>query len=571
MRFKIIRLVIYIFFVIIAVELFYVQVIRGRHYHRLSTNNRIRVVPLEGWRGRILDRNGVVLADNRRSFDVLITPQEIQDWEALVKYLSNVLNIESKELIKKYQQRKSAAFAPVVIAEDIPREKAIIIEENKFRFPSLFIQEHYQRVYPLGRNSAHVVGYVGKISRSKIEQFKEYGLSAQSTVGYLGVEEYYDAFLKGEPGGVQIEVNSRGQQVRLLSLREPTKGQDIAVTIDTRIQEVIQGVLQGRTGAIVIMDMDNGEILGMTSMPDFDPNHFVDQDYRKQLNQLMRDSRSPMVNRAVKSAYPPGSVFKIPVAIAALDKKKITQYTTFDCPGFMEIGGIRFGDTCTMGSQNLIEAITHSCNVYFYHLGLMLGPEMLAYYAELFGLGKPTHIDLPYEELGHIPTPRMKILKHRERWYKGDTVNTSIGQGYVLTTPLQLVRMVATVARNGYEVQPHVIQSINGQAVDKYAFQKQIYISDQIFDTVKKGLRASVSEFSGTAHTLDINGLFVAGKTGTAQTVKGKEHHAWFAGYAQGKNRNIAFCIFLEHGGSSHNATLVGNEMLLQMQQEQLL
>lgn len=571
MRIKIIRIVIIGLFVLIVADLIYVQVIRGRYFYHLSTNNRIRIVPLEGWRGRITDRNGKVLADRRVAYNVMVAPQDLHDRQELFQFLAKVLNINQKAIEEKYAQKKHAPFAPVVVAEDIDRNKAIILEESKYLYPSLIVQEGFKRSYPLGRNSAHVLGYVGKINRIRKERFKEYGYSPRSIIGYSGVEEYYDAYLKGGEGGIQIEVNSRGQQVRLLSLKEPTTGQDISLTIDSDIQQIAMEALGVGTGAIVVMDMENGEILGLMSAPTYDPNVFVDAKKQKRRASLFSNRSAPLLNRAIKGLFPPGSVFKVPVAIGALDSGKITQYTTYHCKGYHEIGGHRFRCAHTHGPENLIESIAHSCNVYYYRLGLALGADMIQYYAKQLGLGSLTYIDLPYEERGHVPSRRQRSIVRKKQWYAGDTLNLSIGQGGLLVTPLQLVRMMATVANNGVEVQPHVIRSIGGIEVEQYDFSRNVKIERSVLETVQKGMRAAVTNFSGTAHVLDLNQLYIAGKTGTAQTSGEQLSHAWFIGYAKGEERNIAFGVFLEHGDSSHNACLVARQLLLGMQSKKLL
>ncbi len=571
MRLKIIRFFTIGLFIFILAGLFYIQVIQGRYFYRLSMNNRIRAVSLEGWRGRIKDRNGKILADNRLAYNAVIIPQDIADADKLFSFLSQISGMKKKLIIRKYHHKKFTPFTPVFVLEDISREKAIIIEENKYRFPSLSIQESFKRVYPLGKNSAHVLGYVGKINKAKKNRYKEYGYSLQSVVGYLGVEEYYDDYLKGENGGYQIEVNSRGKQVRLLSLKEPTKGVDIELTIDSDVQKISLDLLEEKTGVIVLMDMDNGEILGMTSTPTFDPNIFVDKKKYKKSASALKKLSSPLFNRAIRGTFPPGSVFKIPVSIAALDSKKITMQTSYICRGVYKLGGIEFGCTHKHGSQNLVEAIAHSCNIYYYHVGQKLGSEMIGDYAKRLGLGELTQIDLPYERSGNIPSRRKRLLSGRRQWYAGDTLNFSIGQGDVLTTPIQLVKMMATVAREGYVVQPHIIKLIGGKKVNQYSIEEQLKIKPKIFKIVKKGLRATVTDYSGTAHALDLRELYVAGKTGTAQTSGGQADHAWFVGYAKGDIRNIAFCVFLEHGGSSYNAVLLSRQLLLKLKQAKVL
>ena len=571
MRIKIIRIVFVISFIIIIAGLFYVQAIRGQYYYDLSVNNRIRIVHLEGWRGNIKDRNGKVLVDNRISYDVMITPQEIKNIKDLFEFLSKALNVDKEELIDTYRRNKFAPFAPVIVAKDIDRMKAIVIEENKYLYPSLFVQESYKRIYPFDKIGAHVLGYVDKVNRAKIERFKEYGYSFRSTMGYSGVEEYYDSYLKGQEGGLQIEVNSQGKQVRLLSIKEPTKGQDITLTIDNDLQLISAQLLEDKNGVIIVMDNENGEVLSMVSSPSYDPNIFSDSKKRKKMSMLFSDVNSPLLNRAVSGVFPPGSVFKAVVAVSGLASKKITMQTTFDCEGFYELGGIRFGCTHVHGIQNLVQSLAHSCNVYYYNLGLLVGADRINQVARSLGLGEPTHIDLPFEKAGYVPSRRQSILFGKRKWYTGDTLNFSIGQGDTLTSPIQFVKMMATIVNDGNEVQPHVIKLIGSLPVDTYSIKRDVKIDKRIFIEVKKGLRAAVSEYSGTAHILDIEGLYVAGKTGTAQSSRNKEHHAWFIGNVISKRKNLSFCVFLEHGGSSQNSTLIARQLLLLMQKEELL
>lgn len=568
MRIKILRIIVCGLFLLLICELFYIQVIKGRYYHHLSTNNRIRVVPLEGWRGRILDRNGVFLADNRISYDIAVIPQETESIESVIDYLSQALGESKEKLTRKYKQKRFTPFTPVVIVEDVERSKAFAIEENKYLFPSLFVQKSYRREYPLKANSAHVLGYVGKINRAKMEKFKEYGFSQQRVIGYSGVEEFYDSYLQGSDGGYQIEVNSRGRQVRLLGLKEPTRGVDVQLTIDSRLQESADQLLLGKRGTIIVMDVSNGEILAMTSSPAYDPNVFVNNRLKDRLTGLFSQKSSPFLNRAIKGAYPPGSVFKVPVALAGLDTKKITEHTTFVCNGAHVIGGISFGCTHNHGDQNLNEAIAHSCNVYFYRLAEILGEEVISQYAMEMGLGRLTHIDLPFEESGYIPSRKKRLLAGKGRWYTGDTLNLSIGQGDVQVTPIQLTRLMATVARYGVVVQPHIVKAIGSENLEVKNVQDYVSIPKSIFEKIHRGLRAVVTDYGGTAHVLDIEGLDILGKTGTAQTVKGKEHHAWFAGFTKGTKSDVAFCIFLEHGGSSQNANILARQFFLAMRNQ---
>ncbi len=571
MRLKIIRLSIIVCFVIIIFNLFYIQGIRGNYYLNLSLNNHIRLVALEGWRGLIKDRNGKILADNRLSFNVAVLPQDLVNREReLFAFLSEVLGIDSKKIIQRYRAKKTSLFAPVILAEDISREKAIVLEENKYRFPSLLIQETTRRFYPFHDDGAHLLGYVGKINRSKMKELREYGYVPQSLFGYGGVEEYYDNDLRGEEGGIQIEVNHQGQQVRLLGLKEPRQGKDITLTVDADIQALSQGLLEGKTGSIILMDMDNGEILGLTSAPSFDPNIFLDSQMQERISSLFVNPASPLLNRAIQGVYPPGSVFKVVLALAGLSNDKITLDKSFFCNGVYELGGTQFNCTHEHGSQNLEQSLAHSCNIYYYHLGLLLGADSIFKYAHLMELGNLTQIDLPYEEKGFIPSRRKTLSAAGRQWYTGDTLNFSIGQGMTLATPLQLVRVMAMVANNGRAIHPHIIRNLEGKNFDQYSSVKEIPLPKNVFQIVQKALRQAVVDTTGTAQALNIEGLHVAGKTGTAQSTAGKEHHAWFVGYVKGK-KNLAFCVFLEHGGSSSNACVIARDLLLKMREKEIL
>jgi penicillin-binding protein 2 len=561
MRFKIIRHVTIFLLLAVAANLFYIQVIRGYYYFALSMRNRIRVVALEGVRGRIMDREGQILADNQLTFNVSVVPQDIDERQALFAYLSRVIKVSPAELNRRFRIRFLTPFTPVVIAEDIPRDVAVEIEENKFRFPGLMVEEGYRRIYPQGSVGAHVLGYVGKISRAKIEQLKDYGYTMQSIVGYSGVEEFYDDDLRGESGGRQIEINNRGQEVRLLGLRNPTVGKDVTLTIDERVQDIAAEILLGKRGAVVIMDADNGEVLGLVSSPSFDPNHFVDANQRSNLNSYFNDAASPLLNRATSGQYPPGSVFKIPVAIAALEGNHITRNTTFICPGYYAIGQYRYGCTHVHNDENLIEAITHSCNVYFFHAGLLVGSDEIRRFARLLGLNARTNVDLPSESAGAIPSRN----SYRGRWFTGDTINFSIGQGKVLTTPIQLVKMIAIIANRGKVVQPHFILAVGDGPSGHLLKPSMIKLRKETYRDVEEGLKNVVEDPTGTANTLAISGLKSFGKTGTAQAGAGRENHAWFVGYTKTDKRTVAYCIFLENGGSSHNAVLLARELLLRI------
>ncbi len=565
MRLDQIRLVVFVLLGLIVAALFYMQIIRGSSYHAQSVNNRIRVVSVEGPRGKIFDRNGILLADNHKVFHLGVVAQDVLDKDELFAYLGQRLNKEPRALKRQFDLKRRTPFTPVILAQDIPKELLIRLEEDKLLYPGLVLEEGFERYYPFGQSGAHVLGYVGKINPDEIDDLQEQGYSLLSIIGKSGVEKMYDNVLRGVPGGRQIEINARGQEVRLLGIKEPERGKDIALSIDARVQGVAQDLLGERRGAIVVMDLTNGDVLSMVSSPGFDPSVFSDRSRGKELSGYFNDPASPLMNRAVLGQYPPGSVFKVPVALAAIELNKVEPETSFDCPGYYMLGQAKFGCAHVHHRENLRQAIAHSCNVYFYHVGKMLGAPTIGAYAKAFGLGRATGIDLPYEARGKL----VSAGSAQRRWYTGNTLNLSIGQGDMLATPLQMAVMMAAVANDGVMLKPRLAKVLDGKRVPEIDFLKRpiIRLRDSSWRIVQKGLREVVTDPEGTANILnDLPGIKVWGKTGTAQAGGSRPNHAWFAGYARSPKNNIAFCVFLEYGGSSANSVALTKELLAHMQ-----
>lgn len=570
MRLNFIQSIIFFFLGLIICGLIYIQIIHGEYYRTQSMNNRIRVVPVDGPRGKILDRNGIILADNHITFHVGVIPQDVEDKKALFNYLGQVLDRDPLWLERQFQRKELAPFAPVILAQDISRELAVRIEEEKFVYPGLIVQQGYERFYPFNDAGAHVLGYVGRIDEDEIEDNQQYGYTPLSLVGKTGVEKNYDAFLKGQPGGRQIEVDSRGAQVRLLGLKDPLAGNDIVLTIDQRVQNVAQELLKGYRGSIVVMDLSTGDLISLVSSPTYDPNSFSDKNKNENLTSYFNDPQSPLLNRSVSGQYPPGSVFKIPVALAAIQLHKIVPSTTFDCPGYMMVGHRKFGCSHVHGVQDLTQALAHSCNVYFFHVGELVTPPIIGAFAKAFGLNRRTGVDLPFEAKGKIVTGSSTGMT----WYTGDVLNLSIGQGYTLTTPLQLTVMIAAVANDGVILRPRVVKQVGADGIPLMDFSKRprIRLRDQTWEVVQEGLKAVVDDPEGTGHDLkEVQGLDIYGKTGTAQSVHGKPNHAWFVGYTKSAKSNIAFCVFLEYGGSSENSVKITRDLLLKLQSLQII
>jgi len=544
--------------------LFIVQVVRGNYYYNLSLRNSIRLIPQEAYRGRIFDRNDNVVVDNILSFDAVIIPQELKDKEVVFKKLSGILSMDEDVLRRIYERGYLNPFTPVVVAGGIPKSTAIALEEASLDLGGVQVELNSRRFYPFGPCASHVLGYMGEIDKSRITRLKDYGYDIKDKMGYGGLEEALDIYLRGEKGGQQVEVDNRGRQVRLLGYKPPFGGKDAQITIDLELQQIAEQLLNGRRGAIVLMDAQNGEVLVMSSSPSFDPNVFVDRKDKKALNYFLSSEDAPLFNRATRGQFPPGSVFKPVTALAAHRSKNFKTSLTYSCAGKMRVGERYFKCWTEHGRQDFYQAMGHSCDIYFYRLGLTAGPDMLAQVSHEFGLGDMTGVDLPHEAKGFIPNRIWKRLRFLDNWYDGDTANFSIGQGYVLTTPLQLTRMMAAIGNGGLLVVPHLTKSIDGVALPVKE-PKRMKVQKEALDMVRHSLRFPVSPADGTAHDLNIKGWDVCAKTGTAQ-VTGAESHGWVAGFFPEKDARYAFCILLENVGTSHVAVVLGKELFQEAQ-----
>ncbi len=553
------RLILFCLFVLLLLGLFFVQLIRGHYYYNLSLKNSIRLIPQDACRGKILDRSGHVIADNSLSFDAVIIPQELKNKEAVFDRLSQILSMSRQNIDRIYDRMYLNPFTPVCIASGIPKSTAIILEEESLDLSGVRVELNSRRYYPFGTCASHVLGYMGEIDKSRITRLKDYGYDIKDKMGYSGLEEYLDIYLRGEKGGQQVEVDSRGRQVRLLGYKPPVKGKDVLLTLDLEMQQIADQLLGGRKGAVVVLDATNGAVLIMSSSPAFDPNVFVDRSDKKSLNYYLTSEKSPLLNRAVSAQLPPGSVFKPITAVAALRTKRFDTSTIYFCAGKLKVGNRDFKCWSEHGEEDFDQAMGHSCDVYFYRLGLQAGVDMLTQTAHDFGFGSSVGIDLPHESSGFVPSKVWKRIKFLDGWYDGDTANFSIGQGFVLATPMQLARMMAAIGNGGFLVAPHITQSIDGVPVE-FKEPKKIKIDMNVLSTVRESLRFPVSLEDGTAHILNIEGLDICAKTGTAQ-VYGQQSHGWVAGFFPKNKARFAFCILLENSGSSHYACALGRQL----------
>lgn len=539
-----------ILFLLLALGLFYSQILRFPYYSRLSKNNSIRIIPIDGPRGTIFDRNGKVLVKSRLSFDAAIIYRELKNRPALNRVFSDILGMSGEEIEEAMEKSARKPYAPVTIKEDIDKDKAIMLEEASTEIPGLLIEVKSKRDYVYGNVGSHVFGYLSQITEEELESMREYGYRPKSMVGRDGLEKYYDSYLKGIDGGTQIQVDSRGHQTRILGMKEPVSGQDLHITIDADLQIVCDKLLGSRKGAVIVMNPKTGEILALASHPSFDPNIFVKPDTSAERVRLLRDRIGrPMFNRAISGTYPPGSVFKMVTAAAALETKKISANTAFFCQGFYKMGARKFKCWKEEGhqSQDIVKGLMNSCNVFFYNAGRLAGVDNMERFAKLFGYGRVSGIDLPDESKGVAPGRVWKKLYRKSDWYEGETLNYAIGQGYLSVTPLQVVNMTAVIANSGNLVRPYIISKIGDETI-AHSKVKNIGLRDNTIKDIQKGLYEVVNSEGGTGKRSRVEGVVVAGKTGTAQNPHGRTH-AWYTGFAPFKDPRLCLVVFLEHGG----------------------
>jgi len=570
MRIKILNLTIIFIFLFLIFGLLNSQIIQGAKFKELSNRNCIRLIPQNGSRGKILDTQGNVIVDSSISYDVVILLQDMEQIDKTLMELSRIFNIDFEELKERFIAGFVAPSVPVTILKNIGSKKAAALEEEKFALDSVIVQPTTVRYYPYGKLASHVIGYINEIDRWRLTELSDYGYKTKDLVGFGGVEEKYDYYLRQEDGGLSVEVDHGGRFTRVLGFKPPRSGKDLQLTLDLRIQKIAEDVLGDRSGSVIVMNPESGEIIAMASSPDFNPDVFVKKSGNS-IRGLFNDSGAPLLNRAISGAFPPGSVFKLIVATAALETGKINSNTRYLCTGGITVGGRQFNCWDKHGEQNLLQAIAHSCNVFFYKTGLLIGPQLMHDYAVRLGLSKTTSIELPYETAGVVVDPLWEKIYKFRRWYQGDTANFAIGQGELLATPLQLTRMMAVFANNGRFVTPYIVKAIEGKDVSsRHRRIADLHFKAGTINKIREGLRAVVSDSGGTAHILSDLPVDVAGKTGTAQTSSGSPH-GWCLGFFPFQNPKFVICVFLEHGGSGYAAVAATKKIIESMLQEKLL
>ena len=564
-------------FGILVLRLWFLQIVGGPTYRARSENNRIRLQSMAPFRGVIRDRSGKILVDNRPSYDLYVIPEDIHDAEDLLGRLALLGNLDMGPIREKISRSDNGyPFKPVCLEKDISREKLAMLETRRFDLPGVMIKVSPQRHYFFGDLAAHVLGYLGEISEKQLKSGEFPHNKSGDLIGKTGIERSWQHALNGGRGGEQVEVDAAGRRIKVISRRPPVSGADVSLTINRELQMLAEKALDGKHGAVVAMDPRNGQILALASSPSYDPNLFITGFDAATWKNMVSSTDYPLHNRALTGQYPPGSVFKIVVALAGLQEGVITPHETLYCNGQYSLGRgkYRCWKRWGHGSVNLHKALVESCDIYFYHLGLRLGVDRIAHYAHQLGLGRKTGLNLGHEKGGLIPTAEWKLKRWGVPWQGGETVSTSIGQSFVLVTPLQVATFVSAVFNGGHVYRPQVtrwVRKPGGESIFEFTPQLigDVKIKPEYLELVKYALSGAVNHPRGTGSKAKLADIKVAGKTGTAQVVNLKKEkdakakgeipwkyrdHAWFVAVAPVDAPRITVAVLVEHGGHGGSA-----------------
>jgi penicillin-binding protein 2 len=562
---------------ILLVRFVYLQAARHTYYQTLSESNRIAIVPIVPNRGLILDRNGVVLARNYSGYTLEINQNKTADIEATVNDLSTLVSITNKDR-KRFKKllAESHNFETLVIRNRLSDEEVARFAAQQYRFPGVEIKARLFRDYPFGETTSHLIGYIGRINDSEVDQLAESDLAANyrgsDYIGKTGLEQSYESDLHGTTGIEQVEVDANGRAVRMLSSTAPASGNALILSIDAKLQEIAEKSFGNFRGALVAIDPNNGEVLAFVSKPGYDPNPFIDGIDTQSWDELNNSPDVPLNNRALRGQYPPGSTIKPFMALAGLNFHTRKPEQTINDPGVYYLPGssrqYRDWKAGGHGSVNMFKAIQMSCDTYFYGLATEMGIDNISSFLSRFGFGQKTGIDMEGETSGLLPSQEWKMKRYQQIWYPGDTVSVGIGQGYSLVTPLQLAFATATLANNGVAYKPHLVKEVQSprSSENRSIAREPLYdlkIDPKDLDLVRRAMVA-VTQPGGTAVYASLGAPYhIAGKTGTAQVIAMKQgekydaknvderlrDHAWFIAYAPAENPRIALAVLAENGG----------------------
>lgn len=576
---------------ILLTNLYHLQVTDHEMYQTRANGNRIKLLPITPTRGVIYDRNNHILAENLTYFGLYIVPEKIDNLAKTFDQLRPIIGLTDEDIENfKKERRRSQRYTPILLKGNLTEEQLARFAVDQYKFPNIEIKPYFKRYYPYGEIVTHILGYVGRINDRDIDRLKQQdklaNYAGSHDIGKLGIERYYEDQLHGKVGFEEVEVNSRGKVIRKLREQPAIAGNNIKLSIDINLQRYIFNLLEGKNGAVVVMNPKDSSILAMVSSPSYDNNQFVNgissQDYR----QLLHDPNRPLYNRAIQGAYPPASTVKPFISVSALTEGVITPTTTISDPnGIFVLPNTtkRYRDWKRggHGNTNVIKAITESSDIFFYNVAYMLGIDRLSQWMKKFGFGQPTGLDIMEETSGVMPNREWKLKRYKKPWFQGDTIPIGIGQGYWTATPLQLAKALSILINNGTVNTPHLMLEIIGNGVQYYHDKHQasnIVANSQAWQIAKQGMFDVVNAPNGTARKAFAGTNYqVAGKSGTAQVFSLKEgekydaanlskylhDHAWFIAYAPYQNPQIVISIILENaGGGSGNAAPVVRKIM---------
>lgn len=571
-RLKALSVIIVLVICVLIARMGYLQVYDGEYYASLADGNRIRLVPSVAPRGTMYDRNGSILVTNHPGFTVSLLPLTEPISEEVISRLSVLLQVPAEEIHNKIAAH--TGFDPIRIKTDVGPELTTIIAEQKDLYPGVVVEVLPIRDYIYKNQGAHAYGYVSEISDAELEAKKDEGYKSGDIIGKFGLEKVYDQYLRGVDGGEQVEVDVTGKPVQVLGKKNPVPGSDLHLTIDLEIQAAAEQAIDeqlnqigAHAAAAVALNPQTGEVLAIVSRPAFDPNLFVNGISSRDWAVINNNPYYPMDNKAITGEYPPGSTYKIITGTAALSEGRVTpEEKIFDAGHHWIIPKTNAGGEA-LGWINFEEAMAHSDNVYFYEMGNRLGIDQLERYSRMFGMGKVTGIDLPYEAEGLVACKAYKRRVFEEDWYLAETFDAAIGQGFNLVTPLQAAVIMGEIAADGKRYKPYLVDRIvdvNGHVVKKFQpeLQGQLDVEDRFIRLVQAGLH-QVTKYGTAAFIFGRNyPVEIAGKTGTAENSQGRDH-GWFVAYGPFDNPTIVVAVIVEQGGfGSQSAVPIGKKIL---------
>jgi penicillin-binding protein 2 len=562
-------LIILCLFGLLFLRLWFLQLVQGDEMQERSEHNRIRLQDLPPWRGMILNQNGQVLVANRPSYELVVVLEDVGDIPRLANRLGQLLRLDPQQLTAQLKNGKKAGLHQVRIRTDLSWDEMARVETFQPELPGVAVQIQPKREYRNKGLACHTLGYLGEINEAQLKSGKYTSYKIGDYLGKCGVELAWEKYLRGQRGYRRIEVDAYGRELGQLDSVFPTPGANIYLTLDERLQREAEALLEGKVGAIVALDPQNGNILAMASSPTYSQEAFERGLTIQEWDRLNHDKAHPLENRVLKGQYPPGSTFKIVMAVAGLEEHVIDPGTIINCSGALPFGNHVFH--CWRkrghGGVNLYRAMVHSCDIYFYEVGRRLGIDRIAKWSKRFGLGEATGTDGDKELSGLVPSSAWKKARFHKPWHEGETFSVAIGQDYNLTTPIQMARVAAAIANGGIVYKTHLVEKVESPAGEvlyqaKPEVQSRLDASPATLELVRRALVGVVNE--GTGKSARLPGIQVAGKTGTAQVVslehgtgsRGTQDHAWFVAYAPATDPRIAVAVLIEHGG--HGGSVAG-------------